>query len=147
LGIIEPIKIKPTAKIEKTKLIHPPPFIQSLSNIGQMSCQEKSSKAFTGKAPSKIPPRLFESFVGLDETFLKGYQVCKKPHCFSGISEISLDKSDRIWSMNKRGRESLRGERADGSQGLLWLIKGGQPQRRSDYDPIESRMSELRRDS
>ena len=78
-------------------------------------------------ASFKISSDLFESSVGLDEIFLKGYQVCKKLYCFSGISEISLDKFGRIWSMKEGEGESLKGERADGPQGMLRLIKGGQP--------------------
>lgn len=46
---------------------------------------------------------------------VKVIKSVKKFSCFSRISEISLDKFERIWSMKGRERNSVKGERADGS--------------------------------
>jgi hypothetical protein len=73
------------------------------------------SSVYTLFHAAETSPGSFESSVGLDEIFLKGYQVCEKVHYFSRISEISLDKFERIWSMKKRERDSAKGERANGS--------------------------------
>ena len=64
--------------------------------------------------------------VGLDEIILKVTQSIKKV-LFQKISEISLDKFEMIWSMEKRERKA-KGEKVDGSEGLLWFTKGDQPQ-------------------
>jgi hypothetical protein len=52
--------------------------------------------------------------LALTKFSLKVIKSVEKFHCFSGISEISLDKFERIWSMKKRERDSVKGERANG---------------------------------
>jgi len=57
----------------------------------------------------------YESPLALTKFPLKVIKSVIKVICFSTISEISLDKFKRIWSMKRRERESVRGERANGS--------------------------------
>jgi hypothetical protein len=38
----------------------------------------------------------------------------KRVRFFSRISEISLDKFERIWSMRRRGKERVKGEEGNG---------------------------------
>ena len=64
---------------------------------------------------SKDRPARMNPLLALTKFPLKVIKSMKDIRCFSRISEISLDKFERIWSMKRRERDSVRGERANGS--------------------------------
>ena len=51
----------------------------------------------------------------LTKFFLKVIKFMEKVRCFSRISEISLDKFERIWSMKRRVKGRVKGEKVNGS--------------------------------
>ena len=53
--------------------------------------------------------------LALTKFFFKVIKSMKKIRCFSRISEISLDKFERIWSMKRRAKGRVKGEKVNGS--------------------------------
>ena len=53
--------------------------------------------------------------LALTKFSLKVIKSMKKVRCFPRISEISLDKFERIWSMKRRAKGRVKGEKVNGS--------------------------------
>jgi hypothetical protein len=51
----------------------------------------------------------------LTKYFLKVINSNRKEVFIKRTPEISLDKFERIWSMKRRGRDRVRGEKGDGT--------------------------------
>jgi len=63
----------------------------------------------------KYHPVRLNLLLALTKFFLKVIKFMKKVRCFSRISEISLDKFGKIWSMKRRRKGRVKGEKVNGS--------------------------------